>query len=484
MAQVNSQIKKIKNKTLELHRFMQKILFIGLGRIGLPQSLVFANKGFKVYGFDADPLVIEGIRRLQIPFYEPKVKSYLKKNLNKKFFPLSCWNEISNHLIDIDAIFFTIGTQVMGEQDALAKPQLDISGHYKVLDNIFSQKNKFKKTIGIIFRTTFPVGSTDLLKDYIESKYSIKESKDFYLAFIPERIIVGKTINEEESLPKIIGTYTDTAFKAAKKIFKKIGGKLIRVHDPKTAEFCKLTDNAFRSTLFAYANELAMHASGLGIDAKEVINAVNDGYARNHLPMPGYVSGYCLEKDPYIFELNFLKNKEGRDFQSVWYYGRKTNDYLTKYTVLKVLKHLKNPAESCVAILGMSFKGDTDDFRMSHSIHMIEMLIEHNVRKLKIYDPFLGKGKYTAFPEKFLPYLTATSDVLTEDFLTDVNAIIICTMHHSLLELSSNKKVKLLAKTKKPCYLFDGYNIWGEAKKIPHMQYESLGQPTLEKSDA
>ncbi len=281
---------------------------------------------------------------------------------------------------------------------------------------------------------------------------------------------------EEESLPQIIGTYSDTGYDKISQILRDVGGKKIRVRNPLTAEFCKLTDNAFRSTLFSYSNELAMYASELGINAREVLNAVNDNYPPNDIPPPAYVSGYCLTKDPYLFELNFLKYKKKRDFQSVWYYGRKTNDYLIMYTVLKILEHLKDPASSCVAILGLSFKEDSDDFRMSHSIDIIRSLINQGVKKFKVYDPYLETNKYTMLPKDLSPYITASGNTLTQDILTGVDAIIVASMHKPLREISNTDLEHLLEKTKSPCYLFDGYNIWESAKKSSHIQYDSLGQ--------
>jgi UDP-N-acetyl-D-mannosaminuronic acid dehydrogenase len=452
------------------------VLVIGLGRIGLPQALTLAHCGIKVYGYDRNSEAIEGLRKGNTPFYEPSMDKYLKATIDKSFFPYSSWVELHKHLCEIDAIIFTIGTSAPNEQDVLNKKQLDLSAFFRLLEQIFSDKATLKKHIKLIVHTTLPLGGTDQLKNYLETQHSLNEGKDFYLGFVPERITEGAAIKEFKYLPKIVGTYSDTAFEHIATLFDNIGAKIIRVKNPITAEFCKLTDNTFRSTLFSYANEIAMHASEFDVDVEEVIAAVNHHYERNHIPLPGFVSGYCLSKDPYIFELGFTKNKGKRNFQSVWYYGRRTNDYLVEFVVEKVLHQLKHPSTSCIAILGLSFKENVDDFRMSHSLKMIDLLIKNDIQKFKLYDPYLDKNKYTSLSNDMLLYTTTKSQILDTNFFSDVDAIILCDRHKDLCQMNKFKILNnLLKQTSKPCYLFDGWDIWEEAAKVRHIEYERIG---------
>lgn len=458
---------------------MDTVLFLGLGRIGLPQSLVFANKGFRVYGFDIDSHLIETLNQRKTPFNEPKMEEYLKKNIQKTFFPISSWDKLSESFPEVSTVFFTLGTKALNAEQAITENEFDLSGHITLLDQLFPGKSHFPKKVKLIIRTTLPLGGTDRLRRHLEEKNAIQEGKDFYFSFVPERIVVGSAIHEEETLPKIIGSYSDDSFNAIKKIFEKIGGPIVRVKNPITAEFCKLTDNSFRNTLFAYSNEIALHAAQNGVDVIEVIDAVNDHYSRNKIPKPGFVSGYCLGKDPYIFEIDFLsrlKNQQ-RDFHSLWYYGRKTNDYLTLYSALKIISHLKDANEGIVAVLGLSFKEDVDDFRMSDSLDIIKQLIRLNIKKFKVYDPNLEMDKYTLIPENLKPYiLHKTSDIQDVNLFTDVTSIIICHKYHNLLDMNDEKKLSsLLKNVKKPCYLLDACNIWREAENLKNIVYEGLG---------
>lgn len=319
----------------------KKILVIGLGRIGLPQSLVFADQGFQVYGYARNTQMLSNLAEHKIPFDEPGLSELLQKYYGTRFIPYTSWDNIHSLLPEIDGIFFSIGTQVMSKDDIEQGMTLDLSEYYTLFDQIFSQKRKLKKPLPCIIRTTVPLGTTDQFRAYLEKNHGCKEGVDFYLGFMPERITEGAAIQELKMLPRILGVYSDEAFVAMERLMKHPECPVIRVANPLTAEFCKLTDNSYRSTLFAYVNELAMYAHTWNISVDEVIRAVNQHYQRNHLPTPGFVSGYCLSKDPYIFEMDFLKKQPKRDFHSVWYYARRTNDFLMNFVLQKINDFVK-----------------------------------------------------------------------------------------------------------------------------------------------
>jgi len=452
------------------------VLIIGLGRIGLPQALSFAHAKIKVYGFDQNVEAVDALKAGKTPFFEPSMAKYLKATIHKTFFPHSSWPDLFKHLFEIDAIIFTISTGAPDESAIINEKELDFSSYFTLLDILFAKKTLLKKGIKLIVRTTLPLGGSDKLKECIETKYSLREGKDFYLAFVPERITEGCAIEELRTIPKIIGVYSDAAYGPIAKLFKTAGTKIIRVKNPITAEFCKLTDNSFRSTIFSYSNEIAMYASNFDIDVKEVIATVNNNYDRNFIPQPGFVSGYCLSKDPYIFASGYLKRMTGRDFQSVWFYGRKTNDYLVEFIAKKVLKQLKDPVNNCVAILGLAFKEDVDDFRISHSLKMIESLVQKKIKNIKVYDPYLDRNVYTTLSKEALFNISEKTNHLTPKFFANVDAIIVCNQHKALVDLNETKILtKLLQKTKKPCFLYDGFDIWKEAANVGHIHYEGFG---------
>ena len=456
---------------------MSKLLFIGLGRIGLPQALVFAKKGFQVFGYDHDSHLQQTLQNKQLPFYEPHLAEYLHGTLNHTFHPLSTWGAVAEKLPHVDAIFFTLGTSTPDSRLCLEENELNLDTIQETLDKIFQDQRSLKKEIVLIFRTTLPLGSIDRLKKYIETHYHCIEGDDFHLAFVPERLVEGQAIHEEENLPKIVGTYNEKAFSHIKNIFDKLKGKIIRVTDPKTAEFCKLTDNSFRNTLFAFANEIAMHAAENKIDVTEVIDAVNTDYSRNAIQKPGFVSGYCLGKDPYIFEYGFNQNlPERHALCSLWYYGRRTNDYLVDYVVQKIICKIASVQNPIVCILGLSFKENTDDFRMSHAILIIQKLIQLGISQFKVFDPNLNHNKYTTLPEQVENYVIYKTDYLNEKLFENVHAVLIAHQHTEIVMSNKRKNLtKLLSKIEKPAYLFDAWNVWREARTINYIDYDALG---------
>ena len=177
-----------------------KVSVFALGRTGLPLSLICAEKGFDVIGIDINEELIQQIKNGETPFYEPGMKELLDKHLNKKFIPTS---KIIKEVQESDYFVIAIGTKFNRYPEKASLTNL-----YKVIDRIkkIGVKNKT-----IILRVTLPIGTTDKIKEYIEED-NLKEGKDFYLAFVTERLMEGKAIEEEQNLPKVIGCYNDQSF--------------------------------------------------------------------------------------------------------------------------------------------------------------------------------------------------------------------------------------------------------------------------------
>jgi UDP-N-acetyl-D-mannosaminuronic acid dehydrogenase len=230
----------------------------------------------------------------------------------------------------------------------------------------------------------------------------------------------GKAIVEERQLPKIVGCFSDGGFNKVNIFFNKIGGNIVRVSNPRTAEFIKLIDNSWRNTRFAFANELAFLAESNNIDIMEAIESANKGYERNQIPRPGPVSGYCLGKDPYLLELAFEEIAEKRGFGSIWFYGRKANDWHIEKIVAEV--EGKN-----ILVAGLSFKENIDDYRYSHAIEIIRMLLAKDCNVM-VCDPFLNENYYSTLPEDIkdnVKEFASLKDALTEK----LDTIIFATRH-------------------------------------------------------
>ena len=407
-----------------------KIVIFGLGRIGLPISLVCADSGYQVTGIDINQELINSLNKGELAFQEQGLTKLLDKHLNKNFFPKHTNENITSDIKQAEYIILAVGT---GFAKYPEKPNLTTL--YSIIGQLIATGLENKT---IILRVTLPIGTTNDIKELIEKKTQLKEGKDFYLSFVPERTMEGKAIQEEKTLPKIVGSFSDSGFEKINQFFKKIGGNILRVKNPKTAEFIKLIDNSWRNTRFAFANELAFLADSKNIDITEAINSANKGYERNQIPRPGPVSGYCLGKDPYLLELAFEKITKQRGFRSVWFYGRRANDWLNE----KVASEVQGKK---ILIAGLSFKENIDDYRYSHSIDIVRILLEKNLN-ITVCDPFLNNNYYTTLPgdiQNKVKEYTSLDDALKEKYDT----IIFATRHDDYKKFDIEKipkNVKIL----------------------------------------
>ena len=362
----------------------------------------------------------------------------------------------------------------------LEDKDFDISNLYLVLQTLFRDyTDLFSSKPLLVFRTTLPIGSCDNLKYFIESTFDLVEGTDFYIVFVPERLAEGVAVNEETNLPKIIGAYCDEGFDKASSLFSTLPSDIIRVNSPKTAEFCKLTDNSFRNTLFSFSNELAMWCTHNKVDAHEVISAVSSNYPRNKIPSPGFVSGYCLGKDPYIFELGFGSFTGSRDFQSLWYYGRRINDHLVRHVVMRVIELISNSLSSVdkthLLILGLSFKNDIDDYRMSHSFDIIDELLKYNPMEIASVDPYLRSNRYTQIPDKYHNNSSLKwFESLDESLLLESDVLVVSHKHKVFIECLPFIE-KTLAKRTRPLIIYDGWNIFRSLSKHAMVNYFAIG---------
>jgi len=434
-----------------------KIVIFGLGRIGLPIALTCADSGYEVTGIDVNKTLITNLEKGKISFNEPGIEKLLKKYINKRFFPILQGENISSKIKEAEYIMIAVGTGFAKYPD---KPKLTTL--YSIIDQLM--------TVGIqgktfILRVTIPIGTSDNVKKMIEKKTGLKEGKDFWFAFVPERIMEGKAVKEERSLPKIVGAFNNKGFQKVSKFFEKIGGEIIKVSNPKTAEFIKLVDNSWRNTRFAFSNELAFLAEEKNIDVIEAINAANKGYDRNEIPFPGPVSGYCLGKDPYILELSFEKIAKGRGFNSLWYYGRLANDWFNK----KIIKSVKGKN---VLIAGLSFKENIDDFRYSHGVEIVRRLLDKEY-SVSVYDPYLNQNYYTQLADDISDKVNLYENIKSISF-KDIDTIIFLTRHKEFCELDINK---ILGGKNKQIRVIDIWNIFSNIDNFEkNIEYMGFGR--------
>ena len=268
------------------------ITVIGIGRVGLPMALSFANEGFKVFGIGRNLDKIEAINRGTMPFMEEGGEILLKKIINKKFFATTDYSCIKNS----HYIILTLGTPV----DENMNPVYD-----QINAAIENSKPYFRPGQTLILRSTVSPRTTSYVKSLIDDFNGLKVGKNFFLAFCPERISEGKALEEIKSIPQIIGGIDSASSKKANLLFQKIGVETV-VTDAVSAELAKLFTNMYRYINFAVGNEFMLLAANYNRDIYNIVNMVNYKYKRGGISLPGMTAGPCLFKDGFFLGSFFL----------------------------------------------------------------------------------------------------------------------------------------------------------------------------------
>lgn len=355
------------------HEYEYDICIVGPGRIGLPWAAALSKNGFNVICIDVDEDQVKAINKAEAPFHEPKMEDYMKEGVSQNRLKATTDQEAVEKA---KVIGFTLNAPE-DEQERY----LNILGDYA---------NHFEKDQVIVNRTTLPIHMTEESEKAIAEHSDIPVSDLNYVTF-PERLAEGKAIEEIESLPKIAGTESQESKKMLKWITSPFEGKL-SFTDKKTAMFVKVIDNTYRDARFAIANQLAIIAEELGLDAHEAIRIANDDYPRNDIPLPGTVGGKCLTKDPhFIMDKRLFEQHKSPD---LFYHTRKVNTKVEDRIFDRVIS--KQP--DIVTILGTGFKKDNGDEFKSPSIRLKDRLKKVGI-EIREYDPHVG-GKDSELESK------------------------------------------------------------------------------------
>ena len=346
---------------------------IGMGYVGIPLSSLLAIN-CDVIGFDVDEARIKNLINLELPVDEPDLPEYFSRAVNNKKLKFTDnVHDIKDTLIKI----VTVGTPYLPDLN-----QIDMSQLSSALQIVVPE---LKKGDILLLKSTVPPGTTSgLVKEMIE-KYGLKVPDEVGLAFAPERMIEGQAIRDFQNLPKIIGATDERTFSIVSELLATLGGKVIRVSNPETAEMAKMVDNYSRYVFLALTNELALVSEKVGVDVLELIKAAKHDYPRNSgllVPGPG-VGGSCLNKDPFILQAEMAKNSLNLRLVEC---SREVNNYMPLHVVELVKKYAGNRKHA--VLFGVSFKEDTNDTRFSPSFS-IERSLKEALFEVKMSDPFV-----------------------------------------------------------------------------------------------
>ena len=261
----------------------KKIAVIGVGRVGLPLSLVLAKEGFEVIGVDIDASRLQLIGSGKMPFLEEGNDKLLQEVYGDGFIAVH-ENALPYLLPKVDVIILTLGTTI---DDSLNPNLSQITGFFEKFQASIQKGQLF------ILRSTLSVGTTEYIARFIKKNLNFEVGKDIYLAVCPERIAEGRFMKEIYELPQIIGADDPKSQQEAVTIF----GKIINKHfvtDSKSAELAKLFNNAYRYVDFAIGNEFMLIAESHNRNIHDILKFVNEDYERARVKPPGLTAGSCL----------------------------------------------------------------------------------------------------------------------------------------------------------------------------------------------
>lgn len=413
---------KQNKKSIIIGKKNNSVVIIGIGRVGLPLALVLADEGLVVYGVGQNQEKIELLKKGVMPFMEKNAPKLLKKFINKTFFPTINYEVIKK----ADLIILTLGTPI----DENMNPVLD------QLNEAFEKIIPYlKKGQLIILRSTVSPRTTIYIKDTIENKTKFKVGRDIYLAFCPERIAQGFSIEETKTLPQIIGGVDLKSGKKALSFFESIGIKCL-VTDSVSAELAKLFTNMYRYITFAIPNEFMVIAESFNRNIHEIVELVNTGYKRGGLALPGLTAGPCLFKDGF-----FLINEN--PYLDLITASWKVNETIPLFLVRKLRERVKLKNKR-VVLMGLAFKPENDDIRESLSFKIRKALLREHANVI-LHDPYVkGYSSQEIFSEYDKPLKGAD--------------VVIFATRHTVYEKEKAKILKILSKN---TYICDIWNIFG-----------------------
>jgi len=421
---LTTNLSSLDNSQIQAHLTSNslKVGIVGIGRIGLPTALCFANSGFETIGIDINAELVNMVNSGDYPLKdEPEFDKIFEVVMHQK--KLVATTNISKAVLECDIILLSLPTPI-DDQNIPDYTALLLVG--KSLNKVLSNGQ-----IVIVESTVEPGFIENELLQIIEGPdRTLKSGIDFHLAACPEIANPGEIMKDFKNLPRLVGSIDEKISSIVSQIYTHVFGvELILMPNCKTANAVKLTTNAFRDINIAFINELALLFEKLGIDTYTVINAAKRKYNfQPHFPGAG-VGGPCLPTNSYQY-LNSSK-KIDDDFLKIVKEARKINENMPNHVVNLLSNALSESNtslnNSTIALLGVSYKPNIHDVQIAPSKEIIKILKEKNA-KIKIFDPYFTTQVFGLNTEKSI------SDALSES-----DAAILITGHKEFQNLDLKK---------------------------------------------
>ena len=364
---------KLRNKIRDKEA---RIGIIGMGYVGIPLGLEFANNGFNVLGFDKDKKRIDAINEGKQVMKHIKQKDMANFVTNDG----SATNDISK-LNEMDCLIICVPTPL----DVHEQP--DMSYVEAASDDI--SKNMRKGQLIVLESTTYPGTTKELVKPILE-KSGLIAGEDFFLAYSPEREDPGNKEFSVSKIPKVMGGYTEECLKLTSILYKNIVSETVEVSSMETAESTKLMENIFRAVNIAMVNELKLVLSRMDVNIWEVIDAAKTkpfGFMPFY-PGPG-MGGHCIPIDPFYLAWKAKEyNTEAKFIELAGEINRKMTENIAHRVGKGLNDDAKSVRDSKIMILGVAYKKDIDDMRESPALS-IRKLLKFKGATVSYHDPYV-----------------------------------------------------------------------------------------------
>lgn len=425
------------------------IAFIGHGYVGLVTAAVFADLGNTVWVVGRTKEKIDSLKKGKAPFYEPGLEELVKRNVDagRLLFTL----DYRDAVVPSEIIFICVGTPPKKTGEA------DLSSVFTAAESVGKAMVGYKV---VVTKSTVPPGTNKKVADILERTKSGESS--FAIASVPEFLREGTAIRDTLHPDRVvIGTTSKRAEELLLDLHKSIDGKKV-LCNLETAELIKYASNSLLSTKISFANAIAFLSEKVGADAEKVLEGVglDKRLGRSFLyPGVGY-GGSCFPKD--VSALIAIAKEYGYNF-SILRAVEEVNKEAVSRFIDKISRHFDGDLKGKVlAVLGLSFKPDTDDMRSAPSVEIISKLT-HMGAGVRVFDPVAIENAKPLLPVGVVYAKDAY------DAARGANAVIVVTEWNEFRQLDLVR----LAKELKDRVMFDGRNVYepNSVKQLGFMYY-------------